>query len=172
MFTSNRTIKWIENLADQELQINAGHKVSIDILSTKEEVLNVETATFVRDLYFHFEYLAELFNGKVASENLQLKLTRSSDQAEGFTVSRNAMRLTLTKSQPGIIQLQCDKLIREEDSRAVKVSVMFSGLIEASFGPFHDVQWAFLGSSVSAEQVARHYLTEFIQVSRFRQPNA
>ena len=170
MFTSNRTIKWIENLADQERQIDAGQKVSIDILSTKEEVLNVETATFVRDLYFHFEYLAELFNAKVSSESLQLKLTRSSDQAEGFTVSRNTMRLTLTKSQPGIIQLQCDKLIRE-DSRAVKVSVMFSGLIEASFGPFHDVQWLFLGSSVSAEQVARHYLTEFIQVSRFRNPS-
>jgi len=171
MFTSNRTIKWIENLADQELQISAGQKNSIDILNTKEEVLNVETATFVRDLYFHVEYLAELFNVKVSNEILQLRLSRTSEQAEGFCVSRNGMRLTLTKSQPGIIQLQCDKLIREEDSRSVKSSVMFSGLIESDFGPFHDVQWTFLGSPVTAEQVARHYLTEFIQVSRVRNAN-
>ena len=167
MFTSNRTIKWIENLADQELQISAGEKASIDIIHTKVEVLNVETATFVRDLYAHVEYLAQLFNSKVLSDSLQLKLARSPEQSEGFTVSRNGMKLTLTKPQPGVVQLQCDKQFKDEDSR-MKSSVMFSGIIEAGFGTFHDVHWTFLGSQVTAEQVARHYLTEFIQVSRNR----
>lgn len=166
MFTSNRTIKWIENLAEQELLINAGERASIDILTTKEEVLTVETATFVRDLYYHFEYLIQLFNLRVSHPSLQIKLVRNSENLDGFTLSRNGMRLSLTKSQPGVVQLQCDKLIREEQSRSVKTSMMFSGLIEANFGTFHDVEWNFLGSRIAAEQVARHYLTEFIQVSR------
>src|SRR4051812_7979952 len=89
MFTSNRTIKWIENLADQEIQINAGHKSSIDILTAKDEVLNVETATFVRDLHSHFDYLVQLFNARVSHPNLQLKLQRGVDNMDGFTVSRN-----------------------------------------------------------------------------------
>lgn len=166
MFTSNRTIKWIENLAEQELSIRAGERVSIDILTTKEEVLTVETATFVRDLFVHFEYLIQLFNLRVNQESLQIKVTRNSENLDGFSLSRNFMRLSVAKAQPGLVKLQCDKQIREEE-RTVKTSVMFSGLIEASFGTFHDVEWAFLGSRVTAEQVARHYLTEFIQVSRY-----
>ena len=44
--------------------------------------------------------------------------------------------------------------------------MMFSGRVEAKFGTFHDVEWYFLGNRVNAELLARHYLTEFIQVSR------
>jgi hypothetical protein len=166
MFTSNRTIKWIENLAEQELLIKAGEKASIDICTTKDEVLSVETATFVRDLFYHFDYLVQLFNARVNQPGLQIKLLRIGDQLEGFSVFRNKMKLLLTRPQAGIVQLQCDKLILDENSRPSKTSVMFSGLIEAKFGTFNDVEWYFLGSRVTAEQVARHYLTEFIQVSR------
>lgn len=170
MLTSHRTIKWIENLAEQELSIKAGERASIDILTTKEEVLNVETATFVRELLSQFDYLIQLFNLRVNQEPMQIKLLRNSDHMEGFSLSRNLMRLSVGKSQPGLVKLQCDKQIREDD-RSVKTSVMFSGLIEAKFGTFHDVEWAFLGSRVTPEQVARHYLTEFIQVSRYSYPS-
>src|SRR5688572_11630517 len=107
MFTSNRTIKWIENLAEQELMITAGERVSIDILTTKEEVLSVETATFVRDLYYHFEYLIQLFNARVVQTPLQIKLLRNNEHLDGFSLSRNGMKLSLMKSQPGVVQLQC-----------------------------------------------------------------
>lgn len=166
MLTSNRTIKWVENLADQELLITAGERGSIDICTTKDEVLVVETATFVRDLFFHFEYLVELFNSRVNRPPLQIKLTRQGERLEGFALSRNRHRLILFQSQPGAVQLQCDKLIGDEGSRDNRTSLMFSGLIEAKFGAFHDVEWVFLGNPIGAEQVARHYLTEFIQVSR------
>ena len=166
MFTSNRTIKWIENLAEQELLIKAGEKVSIDICTTKDEVLTVESATFVRDLFYHFEYLVQLFNARVNQPSLQIKLMRLGEQVDGFSLFRNKMKLVLSRPQPGVVQLQCDKLLLDENSRPSKTSMMFSGLIEAKFGTFNDVEWYFLGSRITAEQVARHYLTEFIQVSR------
>src|ERR1041385_8524230 len=103
MLTSNRTIKWIENLADQELLINSGERGSIDILTTKEEVLMVESATFVRDLFFHFEYLVDLFNSRVNQPSLQIKLVRQGERLEGFSLTRNRMRLSLAQSQPGAI---------------------------------------------------------------------
>ena len=166
MHTSNRTIKWIESLADQELKINAGEKASIDICTTKEEVLSVETAIFVRELFNHFEYLVNLFNNRVSPSSLEIKLVRLGDHLEGFCLLRNQMRLSLCQTQPGMVQLQCDKLAAEGVASPVQTSMMFSGLIEAKFETFHDVEWYFLGSQISAEQVARHYLTEFLQVSR------
>jgi len=166
MSTSTRTIKWIENLADQELLIRAGELGSIDLCTTKDQVLIVETTTFVRDLFYHFEYLTKLFNSRVNRPDLQMRLLRS-ETFDQFSLTRHEMRMSLSMRQPGAVQLQCDKLVGPEGpGKSTKVSFMFSGMVEAKFGTFHDVEWFFLGSRVTAEQVARHYLTEFIQATR------
>lgn len=164
MSTSSRTIKWIESLADQEKLIKAGEKASIDIGTAKDEVLTVETVSFVHDLFYHCDYLISLFNSRVEQSELQLKLTR--ETAGQFQLARNGMKLHVGTPQPGVVQLQCDKMISDPVTRQNKPSMMFSGRVEAKFGTFHDVEWYFLGNRVNAELLARHYLTEFIQVSR------
>jgi hypothetical protein len=162
--TSNRTIKWIESLADQELSIRSGDRVSIDLCTTKEQVLSAETSTFVRDLYNHADYLVGLFNLRVVSESMQLNISKRNGHADGFEVSRSGMKLNVLSLKPGVIQLQCERL--SSPSTPTRSNMLFSGTIEADFVLFHEVEWSFLGSKVVAEQVARHYLTEFIQVSR------
>lgn len=164
MATSDRTIRWVEDLAEQDLLVTSGEKGSIDLCKTKDEVLQVETAAFARELFTHFEYLTKLFNQRVANPMLQIKLMQSEGYTS-FSLTRNRMRLQVTGTRLGAIQLQCEKLV-EEDPRMSKTSVMFSGLLEAKFGTFHDLEWDFLGNPIGAEQVARHYLTEFVQVSR------
>lgn len=166
MITSDRTIRWIESLAEQELMIRSGKRASIDITSTKEEVLTAETASFVQDLVHHFEYLVRLFNSRVEKETLQIKLVKGGADGSGFALLRNRLKLTMGVGQAGRLQLQCLKMMDEGIGFSPRASVMFSGVIESKFGTFHDVDWYFLGTRVNAEQVALHYLTEFIQVSR------
>lgn len=159
--TSNRTKEWVKNLADQELSICAGERGSIDIYTTKEQILTAETETILKELQHHFAYLVKLFNSRVNQDSLKIQLAKDNSNRL-FSLSRNGMRLLVTRPQLGVIQLVCDKKM----AGAARSSVMFSGLVEAKFGIFHDVEWHFLGSRVTTEQVARHYLTEFIQVSR------
>jgi len=163
MLTSNCTKKWIENLAEQELLIKAGERASIDICTTKEEVLTSETASFIQELFVHFENLVGLFNARVNQASLQMKLVRSPEGVEGISVARNQMRLQLTAVRPGVIQIHCHKWASEDPHKPM---VMFSALIESQFETFDDVAWFFLGNQITAEQVARHYLTEFIQATR------
>lgn len=160
MVTSNRTIKWIESLADQEIRIRAGERSSIDLLATKDEVLSLETSSFLRELYGHFDYLVKLFNLRVSQD--ALRILKGEDIQEGFHLLRHDLRLLVARPRPGVVQIACDRRIGADG----RTSVMFTGTVEAKFGIFHDVCWHFLGSSVTAEQVARHYLTEFIQASR------
>jgi hypothetical protein len=162
--TSNRTIKWIESLADQELSIHSGDRVSIDLCTTKDQVLSAETSSFVRDLYYHVDYLIGLFNLRVMNEGMQLHISKRTEENDGFQVHRGDMKLSILSSKPGMIQFQCERQL--DPASSPRTSVMFSGSIEAEFGLFHEVEWSFLGNHVGAEQVARHYLTEFIQVSR------
>lgn len=168
MSTSSRTIRWIEDLAEQEILISNGQRTSIDLGKTKDQVLGVETASYVRDLFYYFDYLTRLFNERVQQTNLQIRLTRMSDKLEGFHLVRNGMTLVLDSSSPGIIQFRCEKQVGVDGMGMgpSRKSVMFSGVVEAAFGAFDDVEWQFLGSRITAEQLARHYLTEFIQVSR------
>lgn len=162
MVTSNRTIKWIESLAEQELSIRSGERSSIDILATKDEVLAHETTSFLRELNQQFDYLVKLFDLRVNQESLKIKIRKNEDILDGFSLFRNELRLLVAKPRLGVVQITCDTKV----TGTTRPSVMFSGVVEAKFGTFHDVEWHFLGSQVTAEQVARHYLTEFIQVSR------
>lgn len=166
MFTSDRTIRWIENLANQELLIRNGERSSIDLCSTKEDILAAETATFMRQLYSHFEYLVRLFNIRVVDPELGIKMSRQTGQPHSFSLTRNQMKLNLMTAQLGVVQIQCEKRVPIDNSGSTKPSMMFSGLVEAKFGTFHDLEWFFLGRSVTAEQIGRHYLTDFIQASR------
>lgn len=161
MVTSNRTIKWIESLADQELDIRRGERASIDICTTKDEVLLAETSAFVRELKTHCEYLVKLFNQRVNDETLLIRIQEVEPPAKGFHLNRNDFRLTVTCPRLGVVQFTCFK-----QSKGSKPTVMFTGLAEGDFSAFHDVEWHYLGNPVGPEQVARHYLTEFIQTSR------
>lgn len=164
MLTSDRSIRWIENLAEQEISIFEGKSSSLDICSTKDEVLLEETALFIREITHHLTYLAKLFNAKIEKPELQIKVQRGATPGDGLTLSREGVKLILRSQNPGSVQLQC---IRAEQGEA-KESVLSSGLIEASFVTFHDIEWQFLGTRVTSEQVSRHYMTEFLQVSRKR----
>lgn len=163
MFTSDKTIKWIENLAEQECLIQLGEKASLDLCNAKEEVLTNETRSFVRSLFYHFEYLIRLFNARVEVPFLKIKILAKEENFNSFSISRNRVNLVITGSQSGAIHLQCN---RADAGEAGVNSVVFSGMIEARFETFHEVKWYFLDSAILPEQVARHYLTEFLQVSR------
>lgn len=160
--TSDRSIRWIENLAEQELSISEGRSANVDICSTKEEVLLEETSHFLREIAHHLSYLSKLFNAKMEKVEFQIKVKRGSSPGDGLTLVRGDVRLHLRSQNAASVQLQCLR----SDLTQGKESVLSSGLIEAQFVTFHDIEWQFLGVRVTAEQVARHYMTEFLQVSR------
>ena len=168
MLTSDKTIKWFENLAEQECLIQLGEKSSLDICTTKEEVLGAETGAFVRALYYQFEYLIRLFNSKVELPDLKIKVQANENNINSFSIVRNRISLIITGTQSGTVQLQC---VRLESGDLTSNRVIFSGLIEARFETFDEVKWYFLDSPILPEQVTRHYLTEFLQLSRATNTN-
>lgn len=171
MFTSDGTIKWIESLAEQESLIHQGEKASLDIFAAKDEVLQYETASFLRKLESYFESLTRVFNGRLNQPSFALEMQKVGDGSGTFSIQRNQMRLTVTQSKPGTIQFLCDKISQDNYMVKTPSSRIFSGIVEASFVHFNEVVWQFLGSAVEAEKLSCHYLTEFLQVSRGSQLN-
>lgn len=160
---SDHSIKWIENLAEQEGLILSGQLPSLDITKTREEVLAISTSVFLRELRAQWITLSQLFNARMKEAPLSIVWGSLSDKADGFYLLRNSVRLSVSASRPGSIQVQCEKIIVESP---VRKSMIFSGVIEARFSSFDEVHWFFLEKNVSVDQLARYYLTEFIQSSR------
>ncbi len=166
MLTSVPTLQWIESLAEQELHILGGNRTSIDLLVTKQEVLKLETVSVLRSLSAIFGFLVNSFNYRVENPELQIRILREGEPMERFSLSRNQLRMTLYTLKPGVIQIQCEKLKWDEAAKEERAGLLFSGAIEAYFGSFFEVHWNFLETVITPEQIARHYLTEFIQSSR------
>lgn len=160
---SNGSVKWIENLAEQEGLISAGKLSELDISRTKEEVLALSTTAFTRELKSFFAGCVKLFNSRMKQSSLTLSLGEFPDLIDGFFIQRGHCRLSFISHQPGTIQIQCEKT---HSGFLVQSSPVFSGQIQAKFVSFDDVGWFFLEKLVSPEQLCRFYLTEFIQVSR------
>lgn len=154
---SSRTVSWIENLATQENEIVQGERVSIDIGSAKDRLLESETLLFNRSLLCSFRELCASLNRRLPPEASPIRVKRVADSGEEFSVERIPLQL-LFRCQVGVIQFVCDKA----------GELQFSGSIEARFSAFYELDWLFLGSKVSAEQVARHYLTELLQLTSSR----
>lgn len=160
---SDSSIKWIENLAEQEGMIFAGQLPALDISRTRDEVLTVATSVFMRELRAQSIALAKLFNSRMKEPSLGISWGMIADRPDCFFLARNSVRLVITSSSPGYIQIQCEKPSLDSSSRS---SVIFSGCVEARFSSFDEVNWVFLEKPINVEQVVRYYLTEFLQSSR------
>jgi len=160
---SDSSIKWIENLAEQEQLICSGQLPALDIAKTRGEVLEVGTAVFLRQIKMQFAALVKLFNARMTEPSLGIQINGIPDRSDCFYLQRNGVKLNVTSNRPGFVQIQCEKNSSDTLSRA---SILFSGVIEARFSNFEEVSWFFLENPISAEQVSRYYLTEFLQSSR------
>ena len=158
--------RWIESLADQERSIFLGERLSFDLGLTKEQVVQEETLRFLEEICQHFSSLSEAFNSRISDEDA-LKLAVSSPELTQtvFWVSRKDMRLDVCANYHGVIKFQAHRRTDPTLSWS-RASLLFTGQVEVTFGPFNEVSWLLLGNEVSAEQIAQHYLTEFIQISR------
>ncbi|MFM8313446.1 MAG: hypothetical protein ACKOA8_04105 [Deltaproteobacteria bacterium] len=160
---SDSSIKWIENLAEQEGLILSGVLPNLDISRTRDEVLAVSTSVFMRELKAQWLMLSKLFNSRMKEPAFCITWGEISERPDNFFLERNSVRLVVTSVRSGSIQIKCEKLSLESPS---KTSTVFSGVLEGRFSNFDEVTWHFLEKPITAEQFSRYYLTEFLQSSR------
>jgi len=158
---SDSSIKWIENLAEQEGLISSGQLSSLDLSRTRDEILRVSTVVFLRELKSQSVSLSKLFNSYMKEPRFGILWGEIPDREDCFYLERNSVRLNISFSRPGLIQVTCEK-----KTENLRISPIFSGVLEARFSSFDEVAWYFLEKAISGEQITRYYLTEFLQSSR------
>jgi hypothetical protein len=167
---------WLHELARAEVHPDAEAVLNLGRSFDPQQLVEESSIDFLMELREQFTEYARIFNGysENGSKFQELKLYSVAQTAADFMMFRNQIKLVVSNSAHGVIQLAFAQHVRGSlDVNGQMVGAGSStGLgsppaeLLAQIGPFRDVHWTFQGERVTPEQVARFYFAEFIRASR------
>ena len=174
---------WLHDLARAEIHPDAEKLLQLGRSSDPQQLVEESTIEFLSELRDQFNVYARMFNSysEAATKFADVKIYSVAQTAADFMLFRNQIKLILSNSAHGVIQIGFAQHQRnamtvngQESFNASNSVSAHSGVpvpgaaqdLLAQMGPFRDVYWTFQGEKVTAEQVAKYYFIEFVRVTR------
>ena len=163
---------WIHELAKAEVHPDAEKILQLGKAFDPQQLVEESTIDFLSELREQFNEFAKTFNGysEGGSKFQEIKVYSVAQTAADFMVFRNQIKLVVTNSAHGVIQISFAQHVR--GALAVDGQTHNAGGpstsqdLLAQVGPFRDVFWTFQGEKVSPDQVAKFYFAEFARATR------
>lgn len=170
---------WLHELARAEIHPDAERLLQLGRSFDPQQLVEESTIDFLTELRDCFEEYSRVFNGysEEGTRFSSLKIYQLAQSAADFMIFRNQVKLIVSNSAHGVIQLAFAKHVRgamsvdgqmsssNADDSAFPLHGHAHELV-AQIGPFRDVAWTFQGEKVTADQVARFYFAEFVRATR------
>ncbi|MGK5085459.1 hypothetical protein WDW37_19395 [Bdellovibrionota bacterium FG-1] len=168
---------WIHELARAEVHPDAERLLQLGRGFDPQQLVEEDTIDFLADLRECFNEYARIFNGFAESGTKfqEIKVYSVAQTAADFMIFRNQVKLVVTNSAHGVIQIAFTQHLRGTigvDGQAVAGGgAQANGAAQtqdllAQVGPFRDVYWTFQGEKVTPDQVAKFYFSEFARATR------
>jgi hypothetical protein len=162
---------WIHELARAEVHPDAERLLGLGSSLDPQALVEKSTLELLGALKVEFQEFLRIFNSysEAGARFSEVKLYGVAQTASDFMLYRNQIKMVVSNSAHGIIQISFSEHSRtpfglqEEPS---KVSAIPAQELLAQMSPFREVFWTFQGEKVSAPEVARYYFAEFLRVSR------
>lgn len=171
---------WIHELARGELYPDADRVLNASTTFNPQTAVEESTIHFLSELRECFTKHSSVFNAfsEEGTKFQAIKIYNLATSAADFMLYRNQMKLVVTNSAHGVIQLLFSQHIHSSLSinGSSNPSALPGGAQSQAFlqpqdllaqvGPFRDVYWTFQGERVTADQVTKFYFAEFVRASR------
>ncbi len=164
---------WIHELVRAEIHPDAEKLLQLGSAFDPQQLVEESTIEFLSELRERFNEYARLFNSfsEANSKFQEIKVYNLAQTAADFMVFRNQIKLLVSNSAHGVIQIGFAQHLRTSVAVDGQLSTSTGALSQpqdllAQVGPFRDVHWAFQGEKVAPEQVAKFYFAEFARLTR------
>lgn len=171
---------WIHELARGEIHPDAERLLQLGKSFDPQQMIEESTIDFLSELRDQFNEYAKLFNAysKNATQFQEVKVYNVAQTAADFMVFRNQIKLMVSNSAHGVIQIafsqhQRGTMAIDGQTQAREGAKNANGAqpqptqdLLAQMGPFRDVYWTFQSEKVTPEQVAKFYFSEFVRMTR------
>ena len=166
---------WIHELARAEIHPDAERLLSLGSSFDPQQLVEESTVDFLSELREQFTEYAKGFNAfsEAGAKFQEIKVYAVAQSAADFMVFRNQIKLVVTNSAHGVIQISFAQHMRGtvavngqiQNPQAQAQGTQSQDLL-AQVGPFKDVYWTFQGEKVTPDQVAKFYFAEFARMTR------
>jgi hypothetical protein len=165
---------WIHELAKSEIHPDVEQLLQLNGSFDPQQLVEESTIQFLSELRQCFNDFIHAFNGYAegGARFQEVKVYNLAQTAADFMVFRNQIKLVISNSAHGSIQLSFTTHVRgtlavngQSLSQESAVGSKPAELL-AQVGPFRDVYWTYQGEKISAEQVGKFYFTEFVRLTR------
>jgi hypothetical protein len=172
---------WIHELARGEIHPDADRLLQLGKSFDPQQLVEESTIDFLTELREQFNEYVRVFNAysEGGTKFQEIKVYSLAQTAADFMVFRNQVKLVISNTAHGVIQMSFSQHVR--GTLAVDGQVQaFAGVstvagseldgkshdLIAQVGPFREVYWTFQGEKIVAEQVAKFYFAEFARATR------
>lgn len=158
---------WIYELAKVEASPEAAVIASLQQNSGPQQAIEESTVDFLTDLRGFFQEYVRVFNSlsEGGKKFADIKLFNLSQGAADFMLYRNGIKLMVANSSHGLIQMAYDKHMVTGASKTTDEVPPAQELL-AQPGAFGVIHWTYRSEKVQSEQVAKHFFSEFIRLTR------
>ena len=171
---------WIHELARAEIHPDAERILQLGKSFDPQQLVEESTIDFLTELKEQFAEYARVFNAysETGARFQEIKVYNIAQTAADFMVFRNQIKLVVTNSAHGVIQIAFAQHVRgtlsingqvqnsAPDTANLSPALAQAQDLLAQVGPFRDVYWTFQGEKVTPEQVAKFYFSEFARITR------
>lgn len=169
-------VSWIKDLVKAEQQMEETGIVDMSVGFDPERVLVQDTIQFLLRLKTEFVDAATSFNDMKPSTLGRIKIYGIAKTHADFMLFRNGFKMIFSFKDVGKIAIKFNYVGGQLFPSMGAGAVAGQGhpesgptheehLLEAKWGPFHEIQWTYQGQPFKVIYMVRHFLTNFIKES-------
>lgn len=166
---SSVSLKWIENLAVEELNMEESGIIDFNSHLNPEVQLEQSSIELMEDIRELFEiYLTKFNQFRAAHQSSKaIKIFKISNTINDFILFRNSLKLIVSRKTSDVISIGFMSNAGVYGARTNQYSTINETVheIKASMGPFNKIYWQFQGENIDIDALVKHYLAEFIRLS-------
>lgn len=160
---------WIRELVSADEQIEKSVMIDMNLGLDTQRILVNDTIQFLLRLKTDFAETAAVFNELKPTALGRIKVYGIAKTHADFMLFRNGYKMIFSVKNAGLISMRfhyVGNLAIPQPTQKEQVTIVTDEeLIEAKWGAFEEVLWAFKGLSFKPEYLVRHYMTTFIKES-------
>jgi len=152
---------WAVELAHAELKMERSGEVDVSAPQQRHEILRSRTNEYLLKLFESFRRDVEVFNEARRSPGQSIHVYRVSNTESDFMLFRNGVKLVVSGAKAGRVVFAFNQYLGQIFGPNQSPTLE----LEANFGAFDQLTWAYRGERVQIEDVCRYFLAEFVRQS-------
>lgn len=166
-------VSWIKDLVKAEQQMEETGIVDMTVGFEPERVMVQDTIQFLLRLKTEFVDSATSFNDLKPSTLGRIKIYGIAKTHADFMLFRNGFKMIFSFKDVGKIAIKFNYVGGQmfpaaagaTANQADVTSAHEEHILEAKWGPFHEIQWTYQGQPFKVAFMVRYFLTNFIKES-------